>query len=58
MCELLMQVSHVLLVFNSSINILIYSWKDRKFRKVLLSKLGLWDSQMNVVDWENVTRMR
>ena len=53
-----MQVSHILLVFNCSINILIYSWKDRKFRKVLLSKLGLWDNQLNVVDWENVTRIR
>ena len=27
-------VSHFLLVFNSSSNIVIYCWKDEKFRKV------------------------
>jgi hypothetical protein len=28
-------------VFNSSINILIYCWKDAKFRALLLASLGI-----------------
>ena len=39
-CELLTFLSHFLLVFNSSINIVIYCWKDEKFRKVLFRLLG------------------
>ena len=27
-------ISHLLLVFNSSSSIIIYCWKDKKFRKV------------------------
>merc|ERR1712142_807142 len=56
-CDMLMQVSHLLLVLNSSINILIYSWKDRKFRAVLTSKLGLVDTTIIGVDWEHVTNI-
>ena len=33
-CDFLTLVSHFLLVFNSSCNIVIYCWKDEKFRKV------------------------
>ena len=40
-CEILSHISHFLLVFNSSINILIYCWKDAKFRALLLASLGL-----------------
>ena len=32
-CEVLTLISHLLLVLNSSTNILIYSWKDTKFRQ-------------------------
>ena len=32
-------ISHLLLVFNSSSNIVIYCWKDDKFRKVFLEIL-------------------
>ena len=39
-CELLTFLSHFLLVFNSSINIVIYCWKDEKFRIVLFRLLG------------------
>jgi len=39
--QTLTHVSHFSLVFNSSINILIYSAKDEKFRKVMLTTLGL-----------------
>ena len=34
--------SHVLLVFNSSTNIIIYSWKDKKFRNLLKRKLNIF----------------
>ena len=34
--------SHVLLVFNSSTNIIIYSWKDKKFRSLLKRKLNIF----------------
>ena len=40
-CEVLSFISHCLLVTNSSVNIIIYCWKDAKFRVVLLSVLGL-----------------
>ena len=33
-CDVLSIFSHLLLVVNSSINIVIYCWKDEKFRKV------------------------
>ena len=33
--------SHLLLVTNSSTNILVYCWKDDKFRLVLVQTLGL-----------------
>ena len=52
------EISHLLLVFNSSTNLLVYCWKDKKFRKVLMSKLGMPDSQLNEVNWENVTKIR
>ena len=35
--------SHVLLVFNSSTNIIIYSWKDKKFRNILKRKLNIFN---------------
>eukprot|EP00095_Tigriopus_kingsejongensis_P006681 maker-scaffold25_size650667-snap-gene-0.19 protein:Tk06681 transcript:maker-scaffold25_size650667-snap-gene-0.19-mRNA-1 annotation:"fmrfamide receptor" len=35
----LIGLNHLLLGVNSSINILIYSWKDSKFRKALLQKV-------------------
>ena len=31
--------SHLLLVLNSSVNIIIYGWKDAKFRELLLKLL-------------------
>ena len=40
-CEVLSFISHCLLVTNSSVNIIIYCWKDAKFKMVLLSVLGL-----------------
>ena len=39
-CEVLTFLSHLLLVFNSSVNILIYCWKDQKFRS------GEWRHQL------------
>ena len=33
--------SHLLLVLNSSVNIVIYGWKDAKFRELLLKLLNL-----------------
>jgi hypothetical protein len=45
-CEILSHCSHFLLVFNSSINILIYCWKDTKFRAHLLASLGLRSLQV------------
>ena len=38
--------SHVLLVFNSSTNIIIYSWKDKKFRNILKRKLNIFNLPM------------
>lgn len=39
--QMLVHVNHFALVVNSSINILIYSCKDEKFRNVMLVTLGL-----------------
>jgi len=39
-CEVLTTFSHLLMVVNSSANIVVYCWKDEKFRGVLLTKLG------------------
>ena len=33
--------SHLLLVLNSSVNIIIYGWKDAKFRELLMKLLNL-----------------
>ena len=33
--------SHLLLVLNSSVNIVIYGWKDAKFRELLMKLLKL-----------------
>ena len=35
-CDVLSLLSHFLLVTNSSVNIVIYCWKDEKFRQVFL----------------------
>ena len=40
-CSILSNLSHFLLVLNSSVNIIIYGWKDSKFREVLLQLLHL-----------------
>ena len=37
-CDLVTYLSHLLLVLNSSSNIVIYCWKDDKFRKVFYMK--------------------
>merc|ERR1719370_407097 len=39
-CDVLTFVSHLLLVFNSSSSIIIYCWKDQKFRRTLMRLLG------------------
>jgi len=51
-CDMLTYFSHFLLVISSSTNFLIYCWKDRKFRRLLLLKLGL-QGKNKVIDWEN-----
>jgi len=38
-CSLMSDFSHLLLVLNSSVNIIIYGWKDAKFRELLLKLL-------------------
>ena len=50
--------SHVLLVFNSSTNIIIYSWKDKKFRNLLKRKLNIfhWEAA-NTSYMETVQRL-
>ena len=49
--------SHVLLVFNSSTNIIIYSWKDKKFRNLLKRKLNVFHLPMaNTSYMETVQR--
>ena len=35
-CSIMSDFSHLFLVLNSSVNIIIYSWKDKKFRELLL----------------------
>lgn len=42
-CDLITFLSHLLLILNSSSNIVIYCWKDQKFRTTLLHILG-WRS--------------
>ena len=49
--------SHFLLVLNSSTNIIIYSWKDKKFRTVLKCKLCLLGNYNNMTSYyETVQR--
>jgi len=38
-CDILTYLSHLLLVINSSMNIVIYCWKDKKFRRALIQLL-------------------
>eukprot|EP00092_Neocalanus_flemingeri_P097539 GFUD01124309.1.p1 GENE.GFUD01124309.1~~GFUD01124309.1.p1 ORF type:complete len:115 (-),score=38.05 GFUD01124309.1:61-405(-) len=40
-CSILSNFSHLFLVLNSSVNIIIYGWKDNKFREVLIQLLHL-----------------
>ena len=40
-CSVLSDFSHLFLVLNSSVNIIIYGWKDAKFRSVLFARLHL-----------------
>lgn len=42
-CSLMSDFSHLLLVLNSSVNIIIYGWKDAKFRELLLKLLNCHD---------------
>ena len=35
-CSVMTDFSHLFLVLNSSVNIIIYSWRDKKFRELLL----------------------
>ena len=35
-CRILSNFSHLFLVLNSSVNIIIYGWKDNKFREILI----------------------
>ena len=48
------ELSHLLLVLNSSTNLVVYCWKDIKFRKILMHKLGFPDSQLNEVNWSKI----
>ena len=51
--------SHFLLVLNSSTNIIIYSWKDKKFRTVLKCKLSASNNQNRVTSYyETVQRQQ
>ena len=45
--KLLTCLSHLLLVLNSSTNIIIYCWKDDKFRLVLFRMLKLYRPMAN-----------
>ena len=49
--------SHLLLVLNSSVNIIIYSWKDKKFRE-LLFKLFYLDCLVRSVQPNVMTSAR
>ena len=40
-CEVVSILSTTLLVFNSSINIIIYCWSNKSFREVILTKLRI-----------------
>ena len=40
-CTVMSDFSHLLLVLNSSVNIIIYGWKDKKFRELLLKLFNL-----------------
>ena len=40
-CAVLSHFSHLLLVLNSSVNIIIYGWKDAKFRELLINLVNL-----------------
>ena len=40
-CSVMSDFSHLLLVLNSSVNIIIYGWKDKKFRELLLKLFNL-----------------
>ena len=40
-CMILSTFSNLLLVLNSSVNIMIYGWKDKKFREILLKTFHL-----------------
>ena len=40
-CSVMSDFSHLFLVLNSSVNIIIYSWKDKKFRELLLKLFHL-----------------
>ena len=50
-CDILMRFSHLFLVLNSSVNIIIYGWKDNKFREILtkLFHLNCLLRQNNIV---------
>ena len=54
------EISHLLLVFNSSINILIYCWNDKTFRKVLLAKVGLtkfFSNSENIIEYKRYPKL-
>jgi len=40
-CSVLINISHLFLVLNSSVNVIIYGWKDNKFREILLQTFHL-----------------
>ena len=52
-CEVVSIISTILLVFNSSINIIIYCCKDNSFRKVLFVKLNISEGIGNGDDVHN-----
>jgi hypothetical protein len=52
-CEVVGIISTILLVFNSSINIIIYCWKDKTFRKLLFYKLGISNGICNGDEFNN-----
>merc|ERR1719342_1486670 len=54
-CELLTLLSHLLLTINSSVNIIIYCWKDGRFRRCLLS-IMCKDQQVRRQSYRTTTR--
>ena len=57
--QVLNMLSHFLLVLNSSVNFVIYCWKDDKFRAVMLQKLSFLsrpDSQLSGVKQEKPSK--